>query len=58
MLRCYVRATSVESDPGKGVVLNRGKPRLKRKSLSLEQTSGRQEVSTKCFIYKKPFREI
>ncbi|XP_077271634.1 uncharacterized protein LOC143902526 isoform X2 [Temnothorax americanus] len=37
------RATSVESDPGKGVVLNRGKPRLKRKSLSLEQTSPRQE---------------
>ncbi|KYN39910.1 hypothetical protein ALC56_05678 [Trachymyrmex septentrionalis] len=37
------RATSVESDPGKGVVLNRGKPRLKRKSLSLEQTSGHQE---------------
>ncbi|XP_029160725.1 kinesin-like protein KIF15 isoform X2 [Nylanderia fulva] len=37
------RSTSVESDPGKGVVLNRSKPRLKRKSLSLEQTSGRQE---------------
>ncbi|KAL6263567.1 hypothetical protein P5V15_006356 [Pogonomyrmex californicus] len=37
------RATSVESDPGKGVMLNRSKPRLKRKSLSLEQTSGRQE---------------
>ncbi|EFN77052.1 hypothetical protein EAI_02454 [Harpegnathos saltator] len=37
------RSTSVESDPGKGVLLNRNKPRLKRKSLSLEQTSGRQE---------------
>nr|XP_012227813.1 PREDICTED: myosin-9 isoform X2 [Linepithema humile] len=37
------RSTSVESDPGKGIVLNRSKPRLKRKSLSLEQTSGRQE---------------
>ncbi|XP_011863436.1 PREDICTED: GRIP and coiled-coil domain-containing protein 2 isoform X2 [Vollenhovia emeryi] len=40
------RATSVESDPGKGVVLNRGKPRLKRKSLSLEQTSPHQDSST------------
>ncbi|XP_014470795.1 PREDICTED: cingulin isoform X2 [Dinoponera quadriceps] len=37
------RSTSVESDPGKGVALNRSKPRLKRKSLSLEQTTGRQE---------------
>ncbi|XP_070151041.1 uncharacterized protein [Polyergus mexicanus] len=37
------RSTSVESDPGKGMILNRTKPRLKRKSLSLEQTSGRQE---------------
>ncbi|GAB1865672.1 GRIP and coiled-coil domain-containing protein 2 isoform X2 [Camponotus japonicus] len=37
------RSTSVESDPGKGVVLNRTKPRLKRKSLSLEQTTGRQQ---------------
>ncbi|KAL6429699.1 hypothetical protein ACFW04_007545 [Cataglyphis niger] len=36
------RSTSVESDPGKGMVLNRTKPRLNRKSLSLEQTSGRQ----------------
>ncbi|KAL0099745.1 hypothetical protein PUN28_019864 [Cardiocondyla obscurior] len=36
------RATSVESDPGKGVMLNRSKPRLKKKSLSLEQTA-RQE---------------
>ncbi|XP_012543170.2 GRIP and coiled-coil domain-containing protein 2 isoform X2 [Monomorium pharaonis] len=37
------RATSVESDPGKGVVSNRNKPRLKKKSLSLEQTSERQQ---------------
>ncbi|XP_020296527.1 golgin IMH1-like isoform X2 [Pseudomyrmex gracilis] len=37
------RSTSVESDPGKGVVFNHTKPRLKRKSLSLEQTTGRQE---------------
>ncbi|CAK9829077.1 Protein SOGA3 [Anthophora retusa] len=37
------RSTSVESDPGKGMTVSRSKPRLKRKSLSLEQTSGRNE---------------
>ncbi|XP_076679058.1 uncharacterized protein LOC143374652 isoform X2 [Andrena cerasifolii] len=37
------RATSVESDPGKGLTTTRSKPRLKRKSLSLEQTSARNE---------------
>ncbi|KYM96019.1 hypothetical protein ALC62_13327 [Cyphomyrmex costatus] len=40
------RATSVESDPGKGVVLNCGKPHLKKKSLSLEQTSEHQESTS------------
>ncbi|XP_026672349.1 putative uncharacterized protein MYH16 isoform X2 [Ceratina calcarata] len=39
------RSTSVESDPGKGITMSRTKPRLKRKSLSLEQTSGRNEES-------------
>ncbi|KAG7189844.1 hypothetical protein KM043_017500 [Ampulex compressa] len=39
------RSTSVESDPGKGMMLNRSKPRLKRKSLSLEQTTERNEES-------------
>ncbi|KOX77405.1 Protein SOGA3 [Melipona quadrifasciata] len=38
------RSTSVESDPGKGIT-SRSKPRLKRKSLSLEQTSARNEES-------------
>ncbi|XP_012237942.1 myosin-10 isoform X4 [Bombus impatiens] len=39
------RSTSVESDPGKGITTSRSKPRLKRKSLSLEQTSVRNEES-------------
>ncbi|XP_060832766.1 myosin-10 isoform X5 [Bombus pascuorum] len=39
------RSTSVESDPGKGITTSRSKPRLKRKSLSLEQTSARNEES-------------
>ncbi|KOC63156.1 Protein SOGA3 [Habropoda laboriosa] len=39
------RSTSVESDPGKGMTVSRSKPRLKRKSLSLEQTSVRNEES-------------
>nr|XP_012140171.1 PREDICTED: trichohyalin isoform X1 [Megachile rotundata]XP_012140173.1 PREDICTED: trichohyalin isoform X1 [Megachile rotundata] len=39
------RSTSVESDPGKGITTARSKPRLKRKSLSLEQTSARNEES-------------
>ncbi|XP_076764138.1 uncharacterized protein LOC143431352 isoform X2 [Xylocopa sonorina] len=39
------RSTSVESDPGKGLTVSRSKPRLKRKSLSLEQTTGRNEES-------------
>ncbi|CAL7935848.1 unnamed protein product [Xylocopa violacea] len=39
------RSTSVESDPGKGLTVSRSKPRLKRKSLSLEQTSARNEES-------------
>ena len=33
----------MESDPGKGITTSRSKPRLKRKSLSLEQTSARNE---------------
>ncbi|XP_076171498.1 uncharacterized protein LOC143148741 isoform X2 [Ptiloglossa arizonensis] len=37
------RSTSVESDPGKGITTTRSKPRLQRKSLSLEQTSARNE---------------
>lgn len=32
----------MESDPGKGIT-SHSKPRLKRKSLSLEQTSARNE---------------
>ncbi|EZA60068.1 hypothetical protein X777_13893 [Ooceraea biroi] len=43
MKKLSKRSTSVESDPGKGIILNRSKPRLKRKSLSLEQTSERQQ---------------
>ncbi|XP_068978953.1 myosin-2 heavy chain isoform X2 [Bombus flavifrons] len=39
------RSTSVESDPGKGITTSRSKSRLKRKSLSLEQTSVRNEES-------------
>ncbi|OAD52401.1 hypothetical protein WN48_01704 [Eufriesea mexicana] len=39
------RSTSVESDPGKGITTSSSKPRLKRKSLSLEQTSARNEES-------------
>nr|XP_031826232.1 trichohyalin isoform X1 [Nomia melanderi]XP_031826233.1 trichohyalin isoform X1 [Nomia melanderi]XP_031826234.1 trichohyalin isoform X1 [Nomia melanderi]XP_031826235.1 trichohyalin isoform X1 [Nomia melanderi]XP_031826236.1 trichohyalin isoform X1 [Nomia melanderi] len=39
------RSTSVESDPGKGITTSRSKPRLQRKSLSLEQTSARNEES-------------
>ncbi|XP_029055697.2 trichohyalin isoform X1 [Osmia bicornis bicornis] len=39
------RSTSVESDPGKGITTARSKPRLKRKSLSLEQTTARNEES-------------
>ncbi|XP_078044160.1 uncharacterized protein LOC144473808 isoform X1 [Augochlora pura] len=37
------RSTSVESDPGKGMTTNRSKPRLQRKSLSLEQTARNEE---------------
>ncbi|XP_076649379.1 uncharacterized protein LOC143357069 isoform X3 [Halictus rubicundus] len=36
------RSTSVESDPGKGMT-SRSKPRLQRKSLSLEQTARNEE---------------
>ncbi|XP_076248487.1 uncharacterized protein LOC143188229 isoform X2 [Calliopsis andreniformis] len=37
------RSTSVESDPGKGITTSRSKPRLKRKSLSLEQTARNED---------------
>lgn len=39
----------MESDPGKGITTSRSKPRLKRKSLSLEQTSARNEEVYKIF---------
>ena len=43
----------MESDPGKGITTSRSKPRLKRKSLSLEQTSARnEEVRHYCDIIK------
>lgn len=38
----------MESDPGKGITTSRSKPRLKRKSLSLEQTSVRNEEVCYC----------
>ncbi|XP_015438244.1 PREDICTED: trichohyalin isoform X2 [Dufourea novaeangliae] len=43
------RSTSVESDPGKGMTTARSKPRLQRKSLSLEQTSSRNEESQRIW---------
>ncbi|XP_043248783.1 trichohyalin isoform X3 [Colletes gigas] len=43
------RSTSVESDPGKGMTTTRSKPRLQRKSLSLEQTSPRNDESQRIW---------
>ncbi|XP_054012586.1 uncharacterized protein LOC128894695 isoform X2 [Hylaeus anthracinus] len=43
------RSTSVESDPGKGITSSRSKPRLQRKSLSLEQTSPRNDDSQRIW---------
>ncbi|XP_066588703.1 myosin-2 heavy chain isoform X2 [Prorops nasuta] len=37
------RSTSVDSDPGNSIAPKRTKPRLKKKSLSLEQTAGKND---------------
>lgn len=49
------RSTSIDNDSGRGSTPSRGKPSLKRKSLSLEQTSGKndQVPSPSLFIYYK-----
>lgn len=37
------RSTSIDNDSGRGSTPSRGKPSLKRKSLSLEQTAGKND---------------